>query len=233
MTPTVKNRLVFIASLALVLGVAGLIFFIRASRVPSQCVEVTTSNFQAEVLDSKLPVFMEFYVTEDCEPCEKQYPIVEKLAQEYKGKVKFVRIEAAKQAGISKALGVEKVPTHVLFNPATMDGMMKTGLTDEAKLRKFIDEFLAAMPPPATNPPATNPPATNPPATNPPATNPPATSPPATNPPATNPPATNPPATSPPATSPPATNPPATNPPATDPSSKPKDTKPSTVRPTT
>ncbi len=213
MTTKLKNTLVFIGTLGMLAGLAGMIFYVRATRVPSECVEVTTKNFQTEVADSKIPVFMEFYVTDDCEPCEKQAPIIEKLAREFKGRVKFVRIEASKQSAISKALGVEKVPTHVLLNPTTMEGLMRTKLVDEATLRKFIEDWLATQQAPPATQPAT-PPATQP--ATPPATQP--ATPPATQP--ATPPATQP--ATPPATQP--ATPPATQPatpPATQPATPP------------
>lgn len=193
MNPKQKNTLVFIGTLILLGGLAGLIFFIRATRVPSEVVEITANNFKDEVIESKIPVFMEFYVPEDCEPCKEQAPIIEKLAQEYKGKVRFVRIDALKFSSLSQELGIKTVPTHLLLEPTTLSGKMKSGLTDEAKLREFIDKWLAELanptaPPadpnatPAADPNAT-PPSNNPPdeptvpgtTPTPPAVNPPAT----------------------------------------------------------
>lgn len=160
MTPKQKNTLVFAGSLVLLVGLAGLIFFIRATRIPSEVVEINANNFQTEVIDSKIPVFMEFYVPDDCEPCKEQAPIIEKLAQEYKGKVRFVRIDALKFSSLSQELGIKSVPTHLLLDPATLSGKMKTGLTDEAKLKEFIDKWLneLANPAPPVDPNA-NPPA--------------------------------------------------------------------------
>lgn len=150
MNPKQKNTLVFIGTLVLLGGLAGLIFFIRSTRVPSEVVEITANNFKDEVIDSKIPVFMEFYVPEDCEPCKEQAPIIEKLAQEYKGKVRFVRIDALKFSSLSQELGIKTVPTHLLLDPTTLSGKMKSGLTDEAKLREFIDKWLTEL----ANPPA-------------------------------------------------------------------------------
>ena len=169
MNPKQKNTLVFIGTLVLLGGLAGLIFLIRATRVPSEVVEITANNFQSEVIDSKIPVFMEFYVPEDCDPCKEQAPIIEKLAQEYKGKVRFVRIDALKFSSLSKELGITSVPTHLLLDPATLSGKMKTGLTDEAKLREFIDKWLndLANPPAAPADPNATPPTNNTPPANP------------------------------------------------------------------
>ncbi|MBY0552294.1 MAG: conjugal transfer protein TraF, partial [Candidatus Obscuribacterales bacterium] len=166
MNPQKKNTLVFIGTLVLLGGLAGLILFIRATRVPSEVVEITANNFKDEVIDSKIPVFMEFYVPEDCEPCKEQAPIIEKLAQDYKGKVRFVRIDALKFSSLSQELGIKTVPTHLLLDPTTLSGKMKSGLTDEAKLREFIDKWLDEManpPAPPADPNAT-PPSNDPPA---------------------------------------------------------------------
>jgi thioredoxin 1 len=121
--------------------------------------EVTTRNFSEQVLKSSLPVYVEFYVAANCKPCEKQAPIVEKLAAEYQGKVRFVRIEAQKNQEISQAVGVRGVPTHLLINPVTQDISGSSGFLDEAGMRAFIQKGLEAKPdaaPVAPNgPPAT------------------------------------------------------------------------------
>jgi thioredoxin 1 len=121
--------------------------------------EVTTRNFSEQVLKSPLPVYVEFYVEGNCKPCEKQAPIVEKLAAEYQGKVRFVRVEARKNQEISQAVGVRGVPTHLFINPVTQDISGSSGFLDEAAMRAFIQKGLEAKPdaaPVAPNgPPAT------------------------------------------------------------------------------
>lgn len=127
-------------ALALLIGLIGLISHTRVV-TPANMTEITMQNFQTEVLQSTTPVYVEFYTT-GCKPCEAQAPVVEKLAAEYKGKVKFVRVDARKQPGIAQAAGIRGVPTHFFLNPAEGVGDVAEGVLDEAKLRQFLEDGL-------------------------------------------------------------------------------------------
>lgn len=126
---------------ALLLGLIGLIQHTRVS-TPENITEVTTQNFQAEVLKSKTPVYVEFYVGQGCKACEAQEAVVEKLAAEYKGKIKFVRVDANKQPAIAQAAGITHVPTHFFLNPAEGVGNAVEGVMDEATFRQFLEDGL-------------------------------------------------------------------------------------------
>ena len=58
----------------------------------SQLIHVTDANFQQEVLDSALPVVVDFSATW-CGPCKQLKPIVEELATQYAGKVKIAHVD--------------------------------------------------------------------------------------------------------------------------------------------
>lgn len=109
--------------------------------------EVTTKNFDQEIAQSKIPVVIEFYM-DGCPNCEIQRPIVEKVALDYVGRVKFVRIDAPRNAAIARSVRLRDVPSTVFLDPATRKGRLHTGLMDETELRKAVEELL--------NPPADN-----------------------------------------------------------------------------
>jgi thioredoxin 1 len=98
--------------------------------------EFTDTNFQSEVLQSDLPVLVDFTATW-CGPCKALAPIVEKLADEFEGKVKVGKldIDAAKQIAVQYR--VRSVPTVMVFR-----GGQKTaehvGLTTRDKLVKLV-----------------------------------------------------------------------------------------------
>jgi thioredoxin 1 len=128
-------------ALALLIGLIGLIQHTRVT-TPENITEITTQNFQTEVLKSATPVYIEFYVGQGCKACEAQEAVVEKLAAEYKGKVKFVRVDASKQPAIAQAAGITHVPTHFFLNPAEGVGNAVEGVMDEATFRQFLEDGL-------------------------------------------------------------------------------------------
>ncbi len=142
-----------VAAFALLSGLVGFIHFAK-NAAPSAVLEVTKDNFENEVLKSNIPVYVEFYVDRDCAPCAKQAPVVEKLAAEYAGKVKFVRINALKQPELAQGAQIENVPSHFFVKPAEAVGIFGEGYMDEATLRKFIESGLAAKPKPQQPSPA-------------------------------------------------------------------------------
>ena len=75
---------------------------------------VTKDNFQSEVLDSDKPVFVDFWATW-CNPCKMTEPIVDELAEEYKNKVKFVKIDVDADPEISQQFSVMSIPTFIVF----------------------------------------------------------------------------------------------------------------------
>lgn len=142
-----KNRTyslgVVVLSLVLLGGLIGLIYHNR--QPASVLTEVTTDTFADQVVNSTTPVYVEFY-TRTSKACAKQAPVLEKLAPEYQGKVKFVRIDAEKNIEVTMALGIDTVPTHLLVRPADKVVVGAVGVLDEAGVRKFIDGGLKAKP---------------------------------------------------------------------------------------
>jgi thioredoxin 1 len=75
---------------------------------------ITEENFADQVLKSTLPVMVDFGA-EWCGPCKRLDPILEKLNQEWDGKVRMVRVDVDMNAGVVAQYQVMSLPTLILF----------------------------------------------------------------------------------------------------------------------
>ena len=80
----------------------------------SKLVEVTDEEFEQEVLDAELPVLVDFWATW-CAPCKIVGPIVEELADEYDGRVKFVKLDTEENFEVPDRYGIRTLPTLLVF----------------------------------------------------------------------------------------------------------------------
>lgn len=76
--------------------------------------EVTTLTFDSEVLRADLPVLVEFY-SPWCGSCRKLEPILDQLAAEFEGRIKFARVNVDNDLHLADVQKVESVPTLILF----------------------------------------------------------------------------------------------------------------------
>jgi thioredoxin 1 len=74
----------------------------------------TTANFEAEVLNSELPVLVDFYA-DWCGPCKMMAPIVEKIAEDYEGRLKVGKCNIDENMPLVQKYRVASIPTFVIF----------------------------------------------------------------------------------------------------------------------
>ncbi len=75
---------------------------------------VTEDNFEKEVLQSDLPVLVDFWA-EWCVPCKMVEPVVDQIAQEYAGKLKIGKVDVDSNPQISMKYGIRSIPTLLIF----------------------------------------------------------------------------------------------------------------------
>jgi len=76
--------------------------------------DVTDANFEAEVLQSDIPVLVDFWASW-CRPCLAIAPLVEKLAEEHQGTLKVVKLDVQNNRNTAMKLKVTNIPTLLVF----------------------------------------------------------------------------------------------------------------------
>jgi len=101
---------------------------------------VTEQTFEQEVMLSEVPVLVEFSA-EWCAPCKLVAPELAALSSELGDKAKIVTIDIDRSPNLARQLGVQSVPTFVVFNQGRPAGG-KVGALKRAQLREMLDPFL-------------------------------------------------------------------------------------------
>ena len=102
--------------------------------------KITKDNFNEEVVNSELPVLIDFYA-DWCGPCKMMSPVVEELAGEYEGKAKVVKINVDRESEIAEKYGVMSIPNFVFIkNGKLVD--QQIGATAKAKLVQKLDNLI-------------------------------------------------------------------------------------------
>ena len=103
-------------------------------------VEVNAPNFKTEVLDSDVPVLVDFWA-EWCMPCRMISPVIDELSGDYKGKIKFVKVNVDDNTQLATELQILSIPLLILFK----DGRELTrmvGANPKDHIKREIDTAL-------------------------------------------------------------------------------------------
>ncbi len=102
--------------------------------------EVGDSNFESDVLQSDMPVMVDFWAPW-CGPCRAITPIVEELATTYGDKVKFMKCNVDDNPVTPGKFGIKAIPTLIFFNNGEVAEQI-TGMVAKAKLEDAIKKVL-------------------------------------------------------------------------------------------
>lgn len=100
----------------------------------------TAQNFEAEVMNSELPVLVDFFA-QWCGPCKMMAPLVEKMAEKYEGKMKIGKLDVDDAMEIAQKYRVASIPTFIFFKNGEPVGTFVGGMSAnelEAKIRQFL-----------------------------------------------------------------------------------------------
>ncbi len=108
----------------------------------SEPVHVTDAAFEKTVLQSPIPVIVDFWAPW-CGPCRAVAPILDKVAKEYAGKLIVAKVNTDEDAQYAQQYGVQGIPT-MLFVANGKVVHRQVGSAPEPTIRMAVDEFLAA-----------------------------------------------------------------------------------------
>jgi thioredoxin 1 len=107
-------------------------------------IKLTMQNFVEEVSREDTPIVIDFWA-EWCQPCKQLEPVINQLAQEFAGKIRFGKLNIDEEKGIANQLGIQSIPTLMVFFQGQMAMQPLVGVLPKAQLQSVFNRIVQAV----------------------------------------------------------------------------------------
>ena len=106
----------------------------------STAAQVTDSSFKQEVLDSDVPVLVDFWAPW-CGPCRMVAPVVDEISEQYIGQIKVVKVNTDENPQVASQYGIRSIPTLMIFKDGQKVDMV-VGAVPKTTLASTLEKYL-------------------------------------------------------------------------------------------